>query len=411
MSGMRRRTLLSAAPVGAALAATRVGHAQSNETIKIGMICSLSGGLAFFQAIRVGAEIALDRINKDGGLLGGRKLELVVRDDRGSPTEAVAALREFAGQGINLNFGTPLTPAALAVYPVVPTVNAVHIVSGSSNLAYSHELFNKNSFTIIENDFINRRLFGQLLANVAPTVTKWGAIFPDIVSGHDSWKFISLGLREGHEKAGRKAEFAEPVLTKVGQPEFRTQVARLMSQPIEGVFNQLFGPDENSFYQQGIALGLFKQIKINADVSNGPDIGRALRNTTPENTWCYVHFWADGNKNPIADELRTEYLKRTNEAFTSPYSFPGNTAIFAYANAIKKAGSTSTEAVAGALEGLQYQSAKGDSTFRKEDHQGLAKLNFVRLGPTADGWEVKEFRDVVSAPFANKPEPGVKFSL
>lgn len=39
--------------------------------------------------------IAIDEINAKGGLLGGRKLELVRRDDEGNPTKGVTAAREL----------------------------------------------------------------------------------------------------------------------------------------------------------------------------------------------------------------------------------------------------------------------------------------------------------------------------
>jgi branched-chain amino acid transport system substrate-binding protein len=48
------------------------------------------------QAIRQGMEIAIEEINSAGGLLGGRKLELVTRDNRSIPAIGVDNLRELA---------------------------------------------------------------------------------------------------------------------------------------------------------------------------------------------------------------------------------------------------------------------------------------------------------------------------
>lgn len=48
-------------------------------------------------AIRVGMEIAIEEINRAGGLLGGRPLVLVTRDNRGIPARGVENLRELAG--------------------------------------------------------------------------------------------------------------------------------------------------------------------------------------------------------------------------------------------------------------------------------------------------------------------------
>jgi branched-chain amino acid transport system substrate-binding protein len=48
-------------------------------------------------AIRQGIQIAIEEINRSGGVLGGRKLELIVRDNRAVPARAVAHYRELAG--------------------------------------------------------------------------------------------------------------------------------------------------------------------------------------------------------------------------------------------------------------------------------------------------------------------------
>jgi len=48
------------------------------------------------QAIRLGAQIAMDEINAAGGVLGGRSLALVEKDDRSVPARFIRNLREFA---------------------------------------------------------------------------------------------------------------------------------------------------------------------------------------------------------------------------------------------------------------------------------------------------------------------------
>ena len=57
----------------------------------------------------------------------------------------------------------------------------------------------------------------------------------------------------------------------------------------------------------------------------------------------------------------------------------GHSAIYAYAAAIAKAGSTETPAVIKALEGLTFDTAKGRVMFRPEDHQAICDVNFIRI--------------------------------
>ncbi len=415
MSSIRRRTLMAGAGSLAAAAATRRADAQSqNGPIRIGFVSIMSGAqMVWAGGLKIGAEIARDRINNSGGI-NGRPIELIFRDDRASANDAVAAVRELAGDGVNLMMGTPFTASALAVIPIVPTLNSVYIMSGSANLALTHELFNRNTFSIGENDYISRRLQGRLLAERYPDVTRWGAIFPDVAAGHSGWQFFALGLKEAHEKAGRKIELVDPVLVRLGAPELRTPIARLMAEPIEGLFNVMFGADAISFYQQGVTLGLFKKLKVNSEMATGPDIGRTLKGNTPDNTWSHVHWYYKGYPgNPIAEELAREYTARTKEEFASPYSFSGHNSVLAMAAALRKAGSTETPAVINALEGLEWDNAKGRGLMRREDHQALNRVNFIKLGAAnnADGWEVKDFAEYNAADGANPPTPGVAFKI
>ena len=70
----------------------------ASEPIKIGWIGHLTGVLsAYGQDMLRAAEMAVEDINANGGVLG-RKLQLVVRDDRGDPSQAVTLVRELDTQ-------------------------------------------------------------------------------------------------------------------------------------------------------------------------------------------------------------------------------------------------------------------------------------------------------------------------
>lgn len=74
--------------------------AQPGDTIKIGMIGPFSGGTADFgESMRNGIDLAVGEINALGGYLG-RKLELVVRDDKSNPDEARRMSEDLVKQGV-----------------------------------------------------------------------------------------------------------------------------------------------------------------------------------------------------------------------------------------------------------------------------------------------------------------------
>jgi hypothetical protein len=89
----QRRALIAAAAAACVMTAL---PAHAADTIKIGLITALSGQSARAgEALTRGMTIAIDEINAKGGLLGGRKLELVRRDDEGNPAKGVLAAREL----------------------------------------------------------------------------------------------------------------------------------------------------------------------------------------------------------------------------------------------------------------------------------------------------------------------------
>jgi branched-chain amino acid transport system substrate-binding protein len=97
------------------------GAANAAEPIKIGLVTVLSGPSAISgEAITRGMQIAIDEINEKGGLLGGRKLELVRRDDESNPTKGVTAARELIfKEKVTVLFAAADTPVAMAIVPLV----------------------------------------------------------------------------------------------------------------------------------------------------------------------------------------------------------------------------------------------------------------------------------------------------
>jgi branched-chain amino acid transport system substrate-binding protein len=107
--------------IGLGLAiALSMAPATAQEPIKIGHVAALSGASAQSgEAITRGLTVAIEEINAKGGLLGGRKLELVQRDDESVPPKGVVAARELIAGKVVAMFGGIDTPVALACVPVV----------------------------------------------------------------------------------------------------------------------------------------------------------------------------------------------------------------------------------------------------------------------------------------------------
>ena len=118
MISFKRRTVIAACI--ATLGAAAIPAAQAADTIKIGLVTALSGQSAQAgEAITRGLSVAIDEINAKGGLLGGRKVELVSRDDEGNPAKGVVAARELIfKEKVAVLFGGLDTPVSMAIVPI-----------------------------------------------------------------------------------------------------------------------------------------------------------------------------------------------------------------------------------------------------------------------------------------------------
>ena len=75
------------------------GSATSTGDILVGMYGSLTGdGASFGQSSVEGAQLAVEELNNAGGLLGGRKIKLLVEDDQSKPDEASNAVQKLITQ-------------------------------------------------------------------------------------------------------------------------------------------------------------------------------------------------------------------------------------------------------------------------------------------------------------------------
>ena len=102
------------------LAAAASLPVAAQEPVKIGLVTALSGQSARAgEALTRGLQVAIDEINAKGGLLKGRKLELLRRDDESIPAKGVIAARElYFKEKVAVLFGGLDSPVALAIVPI-----------------------------------------------------------------------------------------------------------------------------------------------------------------------------------------------------------------------------------------------------------------------------------------------------
>ncbi len=116
-----------------------------------------------------------------------------------------------------------------------------------------------------------------------------------------------------------------------------------------------------------------------------------------------IFYYYDFPKNPMNDWLKAEYTKRHNAPpdFFVAGGFAAASAVVAALQ--KTGGSTDTEKLIAAMEGMSFDTPKGPMTFRKEDHQALQDMYAWRIKKDAKDNDVLEL--VATIPAKDMPLP------
>ncbi len=110
-----QRSLLFALLAGVLAAGTACSSGGSGDTVRIGLAGAFDDPIG--RPMQLGAELAVAEINADGGI-GGRKVELVERNDYGDPDSAVAIATSLYQSNVSAVVGHLFSGTTLAASPV-----------------------------------------------------------------------------------------------------------------------------------------------------------------------------------------------------------------------------------------------------------------------------------------------------
>jgi branched-chain amino acid transport system substrate-binding protein len=133
---MAPRRSLPLALVSAALLAAGGASCGRPEPIRIGMVTGLTGRhYDLGVSSRNGATLAVEEQNAAGGI-GGRPLELLVRDDAQDPSTARAAVEELVQAGVVALVGHATSAMAEATLPLVDRARVLMVSPTVSSSAF-----------------------------------------------------------------------------------------------------------------------------------------------------------------------------------------------------------------------------------------------------------------------------------
>ena len=273
------------------------GANTTTGDIVVGMYGSLTGdGASFGQSSREGTELAVDEINRAGGLLGGRKIKLLVEDDQSKPEEASNAVTKLVTQDkVVAVLGEVASRRSLAAAPVCQKY-MVPMISPSST----------NERVTQVGDYIFRVCFidpfqGEVLAKFAYNDLKARkvAILKDIQQDY------SVGLTDSVMKhfTALGGQVLDPVSYSTGDSDFKAVLTQVRSQKPDAVFVTGYYPEAAIIARQARELGM-KMPLLGGDGW----VGDALKNGRDalNNSFISNHYSGD-NPDPVVQNFVKAY--------------------------------------------------------------------------------------------------------
>jgi branched-chain amino acid transport system substrate-binding protein len=381
-----RRRLIGYGASAGALGATMLVPAPwqaafgQAKPFKIGTLQPLSGaGAAGGKTALVGLQMAVDRINKSGGI-NGRPVELIVADDESKPDVARRKMEKLLVEDkVDVHVGGFLSNICLACMPVIEEQKVVNMISVCLDTTLTTTKCNRYSFRV--HDYAPSQAVAFAPYLIGKLGKKWQIVYADY-----SW---GQSTRDAYVQEIKKA--GGEVVGTIGIPLGTADMTPFLSKingDFDGIFGIFFGKDGVTIGNQAFDLGLTKKYKWAGDgaiseSTNLPALGNKIDGfiginryipvlEAPLNTPAHKKFFDDA----------VARLKQIDPSGPLPDRYVQ--ANFEAMNALRLGmvksqfrGREDTEKLIAALEGLEMKEGddfpQGDKTLRKEDHQAFLR--------------------------------------
>jgi len=382
------RTIAAGSAVGISAAVLpvpwQIAFAEA-KPYKLGTVQPLTGVAAYGgKTSLVGVQMAVDHINKSGGIMG-RTVELVVGDDESKPDVGRRAVEKMATEDqIDAHVGGFLSNICLACTPVWEEHKIVNMIGVCLDTTLTTTKCSRYTFRTFDFAPAQAKAFAPYM--VAQLGKKWHLVYADYAWGQSTRDAYTAEI---------KANGGE-VVGGTGIPLGTADTTSFLSKiggDFDGLFLILFGSDAINVVNQGYDLGFAKKYKIAGDGAVAtstqlPALGTKIEGFVGIDR--YVPVFDAPLDTPelhgFFDEAVTR-LKKLDPKGPLPdrYVQSNFEAVNALKLGIEKSGFQSradTPKLIDALEGLSMKAGPdfptGDKLLRKDDHQVfMRELVFV----------------------------------
>ncbi len=369
------------------------GTAATGEPVKIGVQGPYSGGSSpMGLSMRDGVRLAAEEINNSGGVLGGRKIELVERDDQSNNERGAQVMQDLVtGQKCIAVLGLINTGVAQASYRYpqeskIPFI--INVATGAEVNEHFKNFPDNYVFGLRANDTVQSELIAQEACDKRG-YKKLAILADDTNYGQNGRMLMEEALKRRSITAVYVGKF------KIKDTDMTPQLQEARNAGAEAVLTYGIGPELAQVANGMQKLGWKVPLVGSWTLSMSNFIDAAGENG---NGAVMPQSFVQGNPTTEAGkkfvQAYVSKYKPSNDRIPSPVSASqGYDSMKLLAQAINQAGSTDSAKIKAALEDLDkpYEGAVTvyNKPFSKDNHEAL-RQDLINLGIVKDGRVVME---------------------
>ena len=374
----------------ASLCVVGPSHAEE-KPILIGLIAGTTGAYGSTGvAVVNGAQLAVDKINASGGVLG-RKLKLDAHNDNASATLSGQLYAKMVSDGAVAIAGSPdtgPTTAELAIRYKIPTIGVVD--DGGLTVYKDGPTSPPNPWVF---DFgLNTFAWGEKIGEYALKHCPDGlAVLHDPSTYGEGGMY---GIKLAYDKAGKKVAYEEKITenwSTGATAALMPQATAIKDKGIKCVDVWLTPQDQAAFVQDLHSLG-YKATVFGNDETNADDTFAKLAGDLA-NGMITAALTSGLHPSPELTAFREEYKKKFSLEST-PFAETSYDSIMMLKQVIENAKSTEPKALQAEFNKTQgFKGITGDLGFTEKDHITItaAQITLVKYDTASKGWvEVKD---------------------
>ncbi|NRR20477.1 substrate-binding domain-containing protein [Brevibacillus sp. MS2.2] len=342
---------------------------SGSNTIKVGVLASLTGPLESYgkQTAR-GFELGLDYATEGKREIAGKKIEFVVEDTETKPDVAVQkATKLLETDKVDFLVGSSSSGDTLAVLPLAEEYKKIMVVEPAVADSITGKNWNKYIFRTGRNSSQDA-VAGA--AAIASKGTKIATMAQDSAYGREGIE----AFKTAAEKLG--AVIIEEQYVDTNTTDFTANIQKIISAKPEYVFITWAGSNSPWKQLQDMQVQQ-KGIKVS---TGAPDIAALKTMEAMIGMEGFSVYYHSLPKTKMNDWLIDEHKKRFHGEIPDLFTAGGMTAAVAIVEALKKTNAdTDSEKLIATMEGMTFDTPKGQMQFRAEDHQALQTLYAIKL--------------------------------